>query len=185
MRFDNPCRYCENKSIIFNKSILQSTHSMKKLIFCCLVIFINSCKHSDEVVTPEFDFAPEFAGNYWTITIDGAATTNHEWVVSSLAKNKIGIVYTKQVKVAAAGTVLTLNQKYNLVNVIPSSAESFTISETVDVEQDNGALLKQKVEGVATKIVNSSGIPQINITLKLTNTETNAVVEEYLEFKKK
>ncbi|QRR01002.1 hypothetical protein [Dyadobacter sandarakinus] len=158
---------------------------MKKLIFFCLVIFMGACKHDDEAVTPEFDFAPEFTGNYWTTTIDGPTTINHDWVVTPLVKNQLGIVYTKVVKVTAAGTVLTLNQKYTLVNVVPSTADTFTINETVDVEQDNGVLLRQKVEGVATKIVNGSGIPQINITLKLTNTASNASTEEYLEFKKK
>ncbi|GGB78560.1 hypothetical protein [Dyadobacter sediminis] len=158
---------------------------MKKLIFLSLVVFMGSCKDNKEEVTPESDYTSEFIGNYWTNTIDGPASTRQEWEVSSPAKNQLRIIYSKNIEVKAAGTTLTLVQNYNLVNVQTTAYDSFTINEVVDVEQSNGKPLKQKVEGVSTKVINASGIPQINITLKLTDSETGASSEEYLEFKKK
>lgn len=158
---------------------------MKKLIFLCVVVFLGSCKDKKEEVTPESDYTSEFIGNYWTNTIDGAASTSQTWEVSSPAKNQLRIIYSKNIEVKAAGTTLTLVQNYNLVNVQTTAYDSFTINEVVDVEQSNGLPLKQKVEGVSTKVINASGVPQINITLKLTDSATGQSTEEYLEFKKK
>lgn len=158
---------------------------MKKLIFCCLVVFMGSCKDKEEEVEPAVDLAPAFVGNYTTTTIDGNTTVYHEWAVTSDTKNKLAIAYIKNVEVSAVGTTLTFKQEYALANVVPTAEDSFKIDEVVDVVQSTGTPLKQRVEGIATKVINPAGVQQLNITLKLTNSGTNVATEEYLEFKKK
>ncbi|WP_138479180.1 hypothetical protein [Dyadobacter bucti] len=158
---------------------------MKKLIFCCLVVLMGSCKDKEKEVEPEVDLAPEFVGNYITTTVDGNTTVHHEWAVTSDTKNKLAIAYIKNVEVSTSGTTLTLKQEYALANVVPTAEATFKIDEVVDVVQSTGTPLKQKVEGIATKVINSAGVQQLNITLKLTNSSTNVATEDYLEFKKK
>ena len=158
---------------------------MKKLIFCCLVVLMGSCKDKDENVEPEQDFAPEFVGKYETTTVVPNTVFKQTWEVAATDKNKLNIIYIKNTEVAAAGTTLELIQEYNLVDVKTTNQDVFEISETVDVKQSNGKPLQQKVEGIGTRVVNAAGVPQVNITIKLTETGKNTSTEEYLEFKKK
>ena len=146
---------------------------------------MGSCKDDDDKTPePDPDFTTEFVGNYATKTADSVSATNHLWEVTAKAKNQLGILYTKNITVTISGLEQTGFQKYTLINVVPSSKDAFTINEVVDVEQSNGKPLKQKVEGIATKVTNSAGKAQLNITVKLTNAANSAATEEYLEFKK-
>ena len=156
---------------------------MKKFIFCCLVVLMGSCKDKDDA--PEADFAPTFVGDYWTGTADPASTINHTWNVTAMSKNQLGIVYTKEVTLSAAGIEVKTEQKFALANVVVNAKDTFTINEEVDVEQTGRATFKQKVEGIGTLVTNAAGTPQINITLRIKNSSTLATTEEYLEFKKK
>ncbi|TLU99505.1 hypothetical protein [Dyadobacter luticola] len=158
---------------------------MKKLIFCCLVVLMGSCKDDDKTVEPEQDYAPEFAGNYETTTVVPNTVFKQSWEATVSEKNKLAIVYIKNTEVTVAGTKVTLTQEYDLVDVKTSSKDIMEINETVSVKQSNGLPLQQKVQGIGTKVVNSDGKPQINITVKLTDSSTGSSTEEYLEFKKK
>jgi hypothetical protein len=157
---------------------------MKKLIFCCLVVLMGACKDDKKDPEPEVDHASGFVGVYKTTTV-GTGTTNHEWKVTTEAKNQLSIAYTKKTEIAIGGTTLKLTQEYPLTKVKVTGADSFEINEEVDVTQSNGEALKQKVAGIGTKVVNANGVPQLNITLKLVNSSTGAAQpDEYLEFKK-
>ncbi|MEO6284227.1 MAG: hypothetical protein ABIN80_01910 [Dyadobacter sp.] len=159
---------------------------MKKLIFCCLVVLMGSCKDKSKDVEPETDFAPEFVGKYETTTIAPGTVAKQAWDVTVKEKNQLNILYNKSSEVKVAGSSVTLDQEYSLVNVKTTSKEVFEINEVVDVKQSNGKALQQKVEGIATKTTNAAGVPQINITIKMSDPGTGSVAtEEYLEFKKK
>ncbi|NIJ53020.1 hypothetical protein [Dyadobacter arcticus] len=158
---------------------------MKKLIFCCLVVLMGSCKDKDETVEPETDFAPEFAGNYETTTVVQNVAYQHSWQVTTTDKNKLAIVYIKTAAIEIPGTTVDFTQEYNLVDVKTTGKDVFVIDETVDVKQSNEKASRQRVEGTGNMIVNSKGVPQINITVKLTEVGKSTSVEEYLEFKKK
>jgi hypothetical protein len=160
---------------------------MKKLIFCCLVVLMGACKGKDKDVDPENNFAAEFVGNYGTVTINNEVIlTEHLWEIGRVDNNKLKIGYTKNITVSVAGSGdLTNWQKLELLSVTTTAANKFTINETVDVQQQSGAVLRQKVEGEGTKVINAAGVAQINIDLKLTNTATGVATTEYLEFKKK
>jgi hypothetical protein len=159
---------------------------MKKLIFCCLVVLMGSCKDKNKDVEPETDFAPEFVGKYETTTVAPSIVTKQAWDVTVTGKNQLNIVYNKNLEVKVPGTSITLDQEYTLVNVKSTSKDIFEINEVVDVKQSNGKPLQQKVEGIATKATSAAGVPQINITIKLSDPGTGSVAtEEYLEFKKK
>lgn len=148
---------------------------------------MGACKDKDKEVDPENNFAAEFVGNYYTLYIDGQILSEHTWDVERLDNNRLKIAYTQNRSTTISGqNVPILTQKWNLTNVTTTSGDQFSINETVDVEQSSGAALKQKVVGVGTKVINASGVQQINIEMALTNTATG--VEEklpYLEFKKK
>jgi hypothetical protein len=158
---------------------------MKKLIFCCLVVLMGSCNNKKEDVEPEADFAPEFAGNYETTTLIPNTVFKQSWEVTVKEKNQLGILYIKNTEVTVAGTQVKLEQKYDLITVKTTGKDVLEIDETVSVTQSNGLPLQQRVQGVGTKVMNAEGRPQINITLKLTDTTTGSGTEEYLEFKKK
>ncbi|TDE18161.1 hypothetical protein [Dyadobacter psychrotolerans] len=158
---------------------------IKTLIFCCLVVLLGSCKNKEKEVEPEVDFATEFSGNYYTYTAETGGGTEQLWEVTPIAKNQLKIAFTKNTNATISGETFTLSQKYNLINVVATSKDSFTISETANVEQSNGIPLSQKVEGVGTKVINSAGVQQINIELKRTNSASGIVTKEYLEFKKR
>ncbi|CAG5073059.1 hypothetical protein DYBT9623_04584 [Dyadobacter sp. CECT 9623] len=146
---------------------------------------MGACKDKKENVEPETDFAPDFAGVYATTTVIPPSRTDFNWVVTQNAKNQLNIVFTKDTEVSAAGSTISLLQTYKLINVKTTSKDMIELDETVDVEQSNGKQLRQKVQGTGTRVINKDGIPQINITLKLTDASTNNAIEEYLEFKKK
>lgn len=157
---------------------------MKKLIFCCLVVLMGACKDDKKDPEPEVDHAAGFVGVYATTTV-GTGTSHHEWKVTTEAKNRLSIAYTKKTEISVVGTTLKLTQEYPLTQVKVTGADSFEINEEVDVKQSTGEPLKQKVAGVGTKIVNANGVPQINITMKLVNSATGASQpDDYLEFKK-
>jgi hypothetical protein len=159
---------------------------MKKLVFCCLVILMGSCKDKNKDVEPETDFAPEFVGKYETTTIAPSIVTKQAWDVTVKDKNQLNILYNKNTEVKVAGSSITLDQEYSLVDVKSTSKDVFEINEVVDVKQSNGLPLQQKVEGIATKVLNAAGAPQINITIKMSDPGSGSVAtEEYLEFKKK
>jgi len=166
------------------------SYNMKKLIFCCLVVLMGSCKDKNEI-EPDIDFAPGFAATYGTNTADGTSGgAEHIWNVTAISKNLLGIGYTKTVKVINSGVSISIKQTYDLVNVEVNSLDSFTINEEATVTQtvagtQGSITFKQKVEGVATRVINPAGVQQLNITLKLTNSSTGATTTEYLEFKKK
>ena len=162
---------------------------MKKLIFCCLVVLMGACKDKSET-EPDIDFAPGFAAAYGTNTADGASGASHTWDVTATAKNQLGIGYTRAITGTLQGTPVGLTQTYDLLNVKVNSLDSFTINEEATVKQTvvgttGSTTFKQKVEGVATRVTNSTGVQQLNITLKLTNSTTGVVTQEYLEFKRK
>jgi hypothetical protein len=160
---------------------------MKKLIFCCLVLLMGAgaCKDDDKV-EPDVDFANEFVGNFATSTAVTNFTSAMDWVVTSPGKNQLNIVFTKKsrVEVPQLGSFIDVTQVYKLSNVKVTAADKIEIDETVDVEQNVGGALQQKLEGTGTKVINGAGIPQINITLKMRNTANGKETEEYLEFKK-
>ena len=158
---------------------------IKTLIFCCLVVLLGSCKDKEKEVEPDVDFATEFGGNYYTYTAEGNGGTEQLWEVTPIAKNQLKIAFTKNINATISGTTITGWQKYNLVNVVTTSKDSFTISETANAEQNSGVVLNQKVEGVGTKVTNSAGVQQINIEIKTTNTASGIATKEYLEFKKR
>ncbi|MCE7063641.1 hypothetical protein [Dyadobacter sp. CY326] len=158
---------------------------MKKLIFCALVIFMGACKDKDDDVAPEVDYAPEYVGAYATTTINGPTTVNEDWTITVLGKNKLAIAYIRTIKIAIAGTSVTVVQEYPLSDV-HSDKDGFTINETVNVKQSTGEPLKHKVEGVATRVAGASGVAQLNINLKIADPSNGkASYEGYLEFKKK
>jgi hypothetical protein len=146
---------------------------------------MGACKDDKEVVEPETDFAPDFNGTYVTTTVTSSQVSNMEWVVTNNAKNQLAIVFKRDTEISAPGTTVSLLQTYKLINVKTTGKDAIELSETVDVEQSNQKPLKQKVEGKGTRIINGNGVPQINITLKLTDAATGNATEEYLEFKKK
>ena len=156
---------------------------MKKLIFCCLIVLMSSCKDKNES-EPDIDFAPGFAASYWTKTADAGSGAEHTWDITATAKNQLGIAYKKVITLSGSGTSVTTTQTYDLVNVMVNSLDSFTINAEPVVTQGT-TTFKQKVEGVANRVVNSAGVQQLNITLKITNSTTGVVSQEYLEFKKK
>ena len=172
-------------SIMDFKMMYIKSSAMKKLIFCCLVVLMGSCKDDDEKVEPDTDFTSEFVGNYSTTTVETVTTTDHTWEVTALSKNKLGIVYKRNVTGSLNGIPVTAFKNCVLANVVTTSKDSFTINEEVDVDQTGGVAVKQKVAGIGTKVTNAAGVPQINITLKTTNSSTGVATEEYLEFKKK
>ena len=148
---------------------------------------MGACKDKDKEVDPENNFAAEFVGNYGTTTINNnVILTDHLWEVSRVNNNQLKIKYTKDITVSVPGSgdFKTL-ETLELVGVTTTSGNKFMINETVDVQQQNGSVLKKKVEGEGTKTVNASGVQQINIDLKLTDIATGVPITEYLEFKKK
>jgi hypothetical protein len=158
---------------------------MKKLIFCCLVVFMGACKDKDKEVDPERDFAAGFVGEYQTTTIEGSVSTLHTWNVEKVNNNQLKIAYGKDFAVEVPGGVLSGWQKLELGDVTTTSAERFTIDETVTVEQNAGATFTQRLEGQGTKVISAAGNPQINVDLKITTSTTGVSTSHYLEFKKR
>ena len=159
---------------------------MKKLIFCCLVLLMGACKDDKKDPEPEKDYATSFVGVYETTTVEGGITTNYKWDISTEAKNQLSIKYTKQTKVTVSGTIITLTQDYPMVAVKTTAEDNFEVNEKVNVTQSNGEALSVRLSGLGSRIVNGSGVQQINITLKTSEASTGLPNEEvYLEFKKK
>lgn len=158
---------------------------MKKLIFCCLVVFMGACKDKDKDVDPDQDYAQEFVGDYRTLTINNNVIgTEHIWGITRVNNNQLKIAYTKNITVSVPGSEVKSWQKLELANVVTTESNKFTINEIVDMQSQDGAITKQKLEGQGTKVVNAAGVPQINIDLTLTNTANGVSNTEYLEFKK-
>ncbi|MCF2497951.1 hypothetical protein [Dyadobacter chenhuakuii] len=158
---------------------------MKKLIFCCLVVLMGSCKDKEDDVEPEVDYAPEYVGSYGTLVVDGPTSVQNGWVISATGKNQLAIVYTRNIHVEIAGTEVDVVQEYNLKDV-KTTKDSFTINETVDVKQDNGKPLRHVVTGIATRAAGASGVAQLNTNIKLADPDNGKTsYEGYLEFKKK
>lgn len=158
---------------------------MRKLLVLCLIVFLVSCKDKDKDAVVDPDFAPGFVGSYTTSTVDGNTTTVQDWDITTTEKNILAINYTKSIKVAVSGTVITAVQIFPLVSVKATAADSFTIDEVVDVQQTTSTTLRQRLQGVATKVTNAAGKAQLNITLDYTTSSTGAKEEAYLEFKQK
>ncbi|ACT93593.1 hypothetical protein [Dyadobacter fermentans] len=159
---------------------------MKKLIFCCLVVLMGACKDDKKDPEPEADYAPSFVGVYETITVEGGVTSRYKWDITTETKNQLNIKYTKNTEITISGTKVTLNQEYPLVAVKTTAQDNFEINEKVNVTQSTGEALNVRVSGIGSRIVNTNGIPQINITLKSSEASTSLPDEEiYLEFKKK
>jgi hypothetical protein len=159
---------------------------MKKLIFCCLVVLMGACKDDKKDPEPEVDYATGFAGVYETTTVESGISSNHKWEVTTETKNQLSIKYTKNSKVSVPGSTLDLTQEFLLVAVKATAQDTFEINEKVDVTQNIGGPLNVRLSGIGSRIVNGSGVPQINITLKFSESSTGAAnVEQYLEFKKK
>ena len=158
---------------------------MKKLIFCCLVVLMGSCKDKNDDPEPEVDYAPEYVGSYGTLVVDGPTSVQNDWVITATGKNQLAIVYTRNIHVEIAGTEVDVVQEYSLVDV-QTTKDSFTINETVDVKQDNGKPLRHLVTGMATKVAGASGVAQLNTNIKLADPANGKTsYEGYLEFKKK
>ncbi|SKB43818.1 hypothetical protein [Dyadobacter psychrophilus] len=158
---------------------------MKKLIFCCLVVLMGSCKDKNDDPEPEVDYAPEYVGSYGTLVVDGPTSVQNDWVITATGKNQLKIVYTRNIHVEIAGAEVDVVQEYNLVDV-KSTKDSFTINETVDVIQSTGKPLRHLVTGLATKVAGASGEPQLNTNIKLADPSNGkSSYEGYLEFKKK
>lgn len=159
---------------------------MKKLIFCCLVVLMGACKDDKKDPEPEVDYAKDLVGVYETTTVEGGVSSNHKWEVTTETKNQLSIKYTKNSKVSVPGSTFDLTQEFPLVAVKATAQDTFEINEKVDVTQSVGGALNVRLSGIGTRIVNGSGVPQINITLKFSESSTGAAnVEQYLEFKKK
>jgi len=159
---------------------------MKKLIFCCLVVLMGACKDDKKDPEPEVDYAKDIVGVYETNTVEGGVSSGHRWEVTSESKNQLSIKYTKNSKVSVPGSTLDLTQEFPLVAVKATGQDTFEINEKVDVTQNIGGPLNVRLSGIGTKIVNGNGVPQINITLKFSESSAGATnVEQYLEFKKK
>lgn len=146
---------------------------------------MGACKDKDKDVEPENDLASAFVGNYQTTTIEGRLTTLHSWNVEKVTNDQLQIKYTKNYSGTIQGFPISGWQEIQLGNVSVTSADRFTVDETVAVKQSAEADLSQKLEGQGSLIVNSSGNKQINIDLKITNSATGVSEEsQYLEFKK-
>ncbi|MET7257063.1 hypothetical protein ACWKW6_06670 [Dyadobacter jiangsuensis] len=159
---------------------------MKKLIFCCLVLLMGACKDDKKDPEPETDYATSFVGVYETTTVEGGITSNYKWDITTEAKNQLNIKYTKATKVTVSGTTITLTQDYPLVAVKTTAQDNFEVNEKVNVTQSTGEALSVRLSGLGSRIVNGSGVSQINITLKSSEASSGAPNEEvYLEFKKK
>jgi len=159
---------------------------MKKLIFCCLVVLMGACKDDKKDPEPETDYAMSFVGVYETLTVEGGITTNYKWDITTEAKNQLSIKYTKQTKITVSGTTINLTQEYPLAAVKTTAADNFEVNEKVNVTQSTGEALNVRLSGIASRVVNSNGVAQLNITLKTSEASTGAPNEEvYLEFKKK
>lgn len=158
---------------------------MRKLLVLCLIVFLVSCKDKDKDAEVDPDYAPGFVGSYTTTTIDGNETTFQDWDITNTDKNLLAINYTKTTRVAASGTTVSFVQIYPLIEVKVTAEDSFTIDEVVDVQQTTTPALRQRLEGTATKVTNSAGNAQLDITIKYTNSATGESNEKYLEFKKK
>ena len=159
---------------------------MKKLIFCCLVLLMGACKDDKKDPEPETDYATSFVGVYETTTVEGGITTSYKWDISTETKNQLSIKYTKQTKITVSGTTINLTQEYPMVAVKTTAQDNFEVNEKVNVTQSTGEALNVRLSGIGSRIVNGSGIQQINITLKTSEASTGAPNEEvYLEFKKK
>jgi hypothetical protein len=156
---------------------------MKKLIVCCLIVLLGSCKDKGDGVDAETDFAPEFVGNYSTTTAFDTYSTNEDWTVERLDNNLLGITYKVATKISKPFPV-SRTDVYALKNVTIKDAATFIISENADLDRD-GTKLRAKVEGTGVKLT-EGGQTKIGITFKITDLATNAVTtREYLEFKKK
>ncbi|MCF0070768.1 hypothetical protein LZD49_09810 [Dyadobacter sp. CY261] len=159
---------------------------MKKLIFCCLVVLMGACKDDKKDPEPEVDYAGSFVGTYETTTVDGGFTSHYKWEVATEAKNQLSVKYTKNTEIIVSGTKVTLTQEYPMVAVKTTAQDNFEVNEKVDVTQSTGAALNVRLSGIGSRIVNTSGVQQINITLKSSEASTNLPDEEvYLELKKK
>lgn len=159
---------------------------MKKLIFCCLVVLMGACKDDKKDPEPEVDYAKDLVGVYETTTVEGGVSSNHKWEVTTEVKNQLSIKYTKNSKVSVPGSTLDLTQQFPLVAVKVTAQDTFEINEKVDVEQNIGGPLNVRLSGIGNKKVNSGGVPQIDITLKFSESSSGAAnTEQYLEFKKK
>lgn len=158
---------------------------MRKLLVLCLIVFLVSCKDKDKDAAVDPDFAPGFVGSYSTTTVNDITTTVQDWDITTTEKNVLAINYTKSIKVAVSGTIITAVQIFPLVSVKATAADSFTIDEVVDVQQTTATTLRQRLQGVATKVTNAAGNTQLNITIDYTTSSTGKKEEAYLEFKKK
>ncbi|GGN03475.1 hypothetical protein GCM10010967_42840 [Dyadobacter beijingensis] len=159
---------------------------MKKLIFCCLVVLMGACKDDKKDPEPETDYAPSFVGVYETTTVEGGITSRYKWDVTTEAKNQLNVKYTKNTEVKVSGTTISLTQEYPLVAVKTTAQDNFEVNEKVNVTQSTNQALNVRLSGIGSRIVNGSGVAQINITLKSSEASTGLPDEEvYLEFKKK
>jgi len=158
---------------------------MRKLLVLCLIVLFASCKDKDKDSAPDPDYAPELVGNYSTLTVEPNLSITQDWEVTDIDKNLLAITFTKTNKVTASGSSVSFVQIYKLKDVKVTGQGTIAIDEVVDVEQTLPDKLQQKVQGVGTLVTNSAGNPQINITLKFSNTAKSDTYENYLEFKKK
>ncbi|SDE10258.1 hypothetical protein SAMN04487996_103350 [Dyadobacter soli] len=159
---------------------------MKKLIFCCLVVLMGACKDDKKDPEPEVDYAKDLVGVYETTTVEAGVSSNHKWEVTTEVKNQLNIKYTKNSKVSVPGSTFDVTQEFPLVAVKATAQDTFEINEKVDVTQNVGGALNVRLSGIGSRVVNGSGVPQINITLKFSESSAGAAnVEQYLEFKKK
>ena len=159
---------------------------MKKLIFCCLVVLMGACKDDKKDPEPEVDYAKDMVGVYETTTVEAGVTSHHKWDVTTEAKNQLSIKYVKVSEIILSGTRIPITQEYPLVAVKATAQDTFEINEKVDVTQTIGGALNQRLSGIGSRVVNAGGVPQINITIKFSESSSGVNdFEQYLEFKKK
>ncbi|WP_131694806.1 hypothetical protein [Dyadobacter tibetensis] len=157
---------------------------MKKVLFCCLIIFMGACKDNNKGEEPAPDHSNEFVGEYWTNTVNGNNSTAQTWVVSRLDKNLLGIEYTVEYTFKDLGKEIKVTDKYTFDEVVVIDALNFKINEDA-VYSDNGFEKIRRVSGDGVKIRDAAGSTKIGITLTLTDPGKSPVVTDYLEFKKR
>lgn len=158
-----------------------NSHSMKKLIFCCLIVLLGSCKDKKNEVDPETDFAAGFVGNYGTSTAFETYNTTEDWAVERVDNSLLNIKYTVLTKIMKPFEINRV-EVYSLKNVTVTDAETFVVNENADMDRD-GTAVRVKVEGTGKKITDGAGT-RIGITMKLTEGD-KVTTREYLDFKKK
>ncbi|CAG4994637.1 hypothetical protein DYBT9275_01435 [Dyadobacter sp. CECT 9275] len=156
---------------------------MKKLIICCLIVFIGSCKSKKETEADP-DYSSRFVGDYWTNTVNGTNSTAQDWKVTSLGKNLLGINYTINYTFREQGKEIKSVEIYKLTKVTVVDSLTFRINEDAELS-DDGVTKVRKVEADGVRYTDAANKSNIGITLKFTDPGGASSMSDFLIFKKK